>query len=150
MHVHPICLDALGVRLPALHVARDEQPLPCLLFQGGSLRVAWLLCQCTHVRVVVSGALKQWTAVLSAAQTIMSLGVAQRHRLWLTHWALQGLENSMAGMNALDVSQVLTGLAGIFSEREKGQPLPLRLLHLLEAHACSLLPTFSPMVRLIR
>lgn len=57
------------------------------------------------------------------------------------------MEASLAGTNALDVSQVLTGLAGMFSEREKGQPLPLRLLHLLEAHACSLLATFSPMVR---
>ena len=57
------------------------------------------------------------------------------------------MEAALAGTNALDVSQVLTGLAGIFSEREKGQPLPLKLLHLLEAHSCALLPTFSPMVR---
>ena len=58
---------------------------------------------------------------------------------------VQGLEASLAGTNALDVSQVLTGLAGMFSEREKGQLLPLRLLHLLEPHACSLLAPFSPM-----
>ena len=53
---------------------------------------------------------------------------------------------ALRGCNALDLSQLTVGLAGMFSERSKGQQPPLKLLEAVEAHAVALLPSFSPMV----
>ena len=59
---------------------------------------------------------------------------------------LQGMHAALRGCNALDLSQLTVGLAGMFSERSKGQQPPLKLLEAVEAHAVALLTSFSPMV----
>ena len=61
-------------------------------------------------------------------------------------YRLQGMHAALKGCNALDLSQLAAGLAGMFSERSKGQQPPVKLLEAVEAHALAVLITFSPMV----